>query len=139
MSLRDPAAADLGGDGRAAPDDRAPALELVDRQVDAVAEQRGERSLHALAADHALEVAVLAARPSEEPMIGTGGPRIDGFSRELQEVVGPMREAVPKRRARLVERDGLAQEAGEARKETRPFEHVTAPGHEPGRLSRSRR
>ena len=54
-------------------------------------------------------------------------------------VVRPMLEAVPKRRARLVEGDGPAEETREARKKARPFERVAAPAHEPGRLSRSRR
>jgi hypothetical protein len=131
--------ADPGGDGRAASDDRASTLELVDRQVHAVPEQSGERALHAVLAHQLLEISVLATRLSEELAIRTRGPRVDDVACELQEIVGPMLEAVPKRRTRLGERDGPAQEAREAREKTRPSDRVAAPAHAPGRLSRSRR
>ena len=126
-------------DGRAPPDDRTPPFELVDRQVDAVPDQGGERGLHTLTAHHPVEVPVLAACQREELAIRAGGRWKMTSCASLQEVVVPVLEAVPQGVPCLVERDGATQEPRKAARKRAPSSASRSRIIARGRLSRSRR
>ena len=98
-----------------APDDRLAALRLVHREVDALAQQPAEGSLHAVLAHESLEISVLAAGVMQEAAVDAGGVAVDGGSHQREEV--PFASGQPARqlRARLGQGQRVAQEGHERR------------------------
>jgi hypothetical protein len=83
---RVPELARLDVELRATPNGRAPTLELVDRQIDALAAERDQRSLESLRRDQPGEIAGLAAGQIEQAPVRARGMAVDALPDQLEEV-----------------------------------------------------
>jgi hypothetical protein len=98
---------------------RSAALQLVDREVDALAKETRQGAFQAFLADQTFEVAVFAAGETEELAIGILPRRVDSPADERQEVGFSAPETPAQDGAGLVERDRVSQEAGKLSKKAR--------------------
>ncbi len=106
-------------DGRGASPRCAPALELVDRQVDARAKEDLEGAFHTILAHEPLEVAALATGQREEAAVGALRVRVDGPRDQVEEVRLAPRQPLADHRRRVVDRQGTAEMARHAAEESR--------------------
>src|SRR5262252_3490046 len=83
----------LDRESHATPDGRAATLQLVDREVDALAVEMSERPFQPFPANESLEVAVLTADELEQLSVRAAWIVVDGTARQSQKVGLTPREA----------------------------------------------
>ena len=135
-----PEADRTGVDGQGSPDHRASPLELVYREVHALAEQCLEGGLDPVPAHEALQVAVLATGPLQQRSVGARPVGEDRAPRQGEEISLARLQPLPEDRPRLDQREGIPEVGREAAHQTGahgqvvqqdPREHVSQPATAP--------